>query len=115
LLRINTEVTEHAVVVRCSGRIVRGSEATALRSAVMSQNGPCTCLLIDLAEVDRIDAGGLGVLVELEQWAQSTSRTLKLVNPTGYVREVLEATRLSAVLEVSPASETPSQARGRAA
>jgi hypothetical protein len=51
-------------------------------------------LVLDLAGVDGIDAGGLGVLLGLRQWARSSSRMFKLMNVTKTVEEILELTHL---------------------
>lgn len=98
MLRTEIETSGQIAVVRCAGRIVRGEEAAALRQAVLAQDREC--ILVVLSDVTAIDAGGLGVLVELEKWAEANHRTLKLLNPTAAVREVLEATRLYSVLDV---------------
>lgn len=86
-------------VVRCSGRIVRGNAADALLRTVMSREGK-RHFQIDLTGVTAIDAGGLGVLVVIERWAGDTDRTIQLINPTSIVREALDATHLSAVLNI---------------
>ena len=88
-------------VVRCSGRILRGDGADGLLQVVMSQEK--RNLQIDLTNVDAIDGSGLGALATLEKWAAEHSRTLQVVNPTGIVREAIEATHLDCVLQV-PAS-----------
>jgi len=93
----------HMTVLRCLGRIVHGDGADALLRAVMSQDK--RHLQIDLSGVETIDASGLGVLVTLEKWAQDGNRTLQLANPSKRVREAIETTHLSAVLQVSPAVE----------
>src|SRR5207247_11328146 len=49
-------------ILRCQGRIVVGVENTILWNAVLSQTNIST-LILDLAQVDGIDAGGLGVLL----------------------------------------------------
>src|SRR5439155_21440542 len=49
-------------ILRCPGRIVVGVENTILWNAVLSQTNIST-LILDLAQVDGIDAGGLGVLL----------------------------------------------------
>ena len=85
-------------VVRCSGRIVRGDYADTLRHVVMSQEQKH--IQIDLSHVEVIDAGGLGTLVALEQWALGANRTIEFLNPTGLVREAIEATKLTSVLQI---------------
>lgn len=97
----------HTVLVRCSGRIVRGDGADELFRAVMSQAG--RDVEIDLSAVNAIDAGGLGVLAGLERWARETNRSIRLINPSRRVREALEATSLSSVLQVRPATAPKSR------
>lgn len=85
-------------VFECTGRIVFGC-ADILRSAILRQSRARTVLL-DLGAVDAIDAAGLGVLVSLRTWATETGRTIKLMNLTPRVEELLELTHLRSVLEV---------------
>ncbi|MBZ5567716.1 MAG: STAS domain-containing protein [Acidobacteriia bacterium] len=101
MLRFEIHNFPHVTVLRCSGRIVRGDGADDLLRAVMSQDK--RHLQIDLRGVETIDAGGLGVLVALEKWAKDGDRTIQLTNPSKRIREVLETTQLSSVLQVRPA------------
>ena len=56
-------------------------------------------LVLDLAQVDRIDAGGLGVLLGLREWAYSHAIRFRLMNVMNQVEHVLELTRLDRVFE----------------
>ena len=56
-------------------------------------------LVLDLAQVDRIDAGGLGVLLGLREWARSNAIRLRLMNVMNQVEQVLELTKLDRVFE----------------
>jgi anti-anti-sigma factor len=85
-------------VLRCQGRIVIGDAYAILRSAVLRQTHTKT-LILDLAQVDRIDAGGLGVLLGLREWAYSYAIRFQLMNVTDLVEHVLELTKLDRVLE----------------
>ena len=100
---LTLEIQNHPqlAVLRCSGRILRGDGADELLRAAMSQDK--RHLQIELSGVESIDAGGLGVLAALEQWAKDGDRTLELINPTQRVREALQTTKLSSVLQVWPA------------
>ena len=93
-----------AVAILClQGRIVRG-EIAALRSAVHSQSR-ISALILDLARVSTIDAGGLGVMLELREQTQSKGIDFKLMNVTKLVSGVLEITRLNSVFEVTSGAE----------
>jgi hypothetical protein len=56
-------------------------------------------LVIDLAQVEGIDAGGLGILLGLRESARSRAITFKLMNATKRVEEILEMTHLQPVFE----------------
>ena len=84
MLTIDVEKTGDVAVVRCGGRIVRGEEARMLRSAVVSEKNS-RIVVLDLSEVESLDAGGLTTLLSLHQWALSRGVQLKLVNPTHFV------------------------------
>ena len=64
MLSIRAENMGDAVVLRCVGRIVAGDPTCALRDAVMCQVGK-RLVVLDLAEVDTIDAAGLGDFIFL--------------------------------------------------
>jgi anti-anti-sigma factor len=87
-----------STVLRCHGRIVIGDAYAILRNAVLRQTHTRT-LILDLAQVDRIDAGGLGVLLGLREWACSHAIRFQLMNVTDQVEHVLELTKLDRVLE----------------
>jgi anti-anti-sigma factor len=101
VLTLEIQNHTHLAVLRCSGRIVHGDGADDLLRAAMSQDK--RHLQIDLGGVESIDAGGLGVLAALEQWAKDGNRTIELINPSMRVRQALEETKLSSVLRVWPA------------
>jgi anti-anti-sigma factor len=85
-------------IVRCVGRIVVG-ETETLRKAVLSQSRRQTVVL-DLARVDAIDGTGIGLLVFLHGWARAAGIDLRLMNPTPFVRELLEVTNLDSVFTI---------------
>jgi anti-anti-sigma factor len=58
-------------------------------------------VVIDLSDVEMLDAGGLTVLLSLQQWARSRNVQLKLVNPSHFVNEVLTRTGLDRVFDIS--------------
>jgi anti-anti-sigma factor len=93
MLNVTVQKLGDASVLRCQGRIVVGDACLILRNAVLSQ-GHSRMLVLDLARVDSIDAGGLGVLLGLRHWARSGSRMFKLMNVTKTVGEILELTHL---------------------
>jgi len=98
MLNVTVEDLNDAVVLRCTGRIVRGEE-TALLCAASRQDG--RTVVLDLGCVDATDAAGIGVLVSL----QAAGIYLRLMNPNQNVREMLRVTHLDSIFEVC---ESPS-------
>ncbi|HWY56636.1 MAG TPA: STAS domain-containing protein [Terriglobales bacterium] len=100
MLTIDVEKSGDVAVVRCVGRIVRGAEVGTLKNAVFSEND-IRIVVIDLSDVDMLDAGGLTALLSLHQWARNRNIQLKLVNPSHFVNEVLTRTGLDHVFDIS--------------
>ena len=65
MLTVKTERAGDVVVVKCAGRIVRGQEST-LRNAVLAEK-LARIIVLDLTEVESLDAGGLTLLVALHR------------------------------------------------
>jgi anti-anti-sigma factor len=100
MLTIDVEKTGDVAVVRCGGRIVRGQEVRTLRSAVVSEKAS-RIVVLDLSDVESLDAGGLTTLLSLHEWARSRGVQLKLVNPSHFVLEILTRTHLDHVFDIS--------------
>ena len=97
---INTDQIGDVAVLQCAGRMVRAQGLSLLRDAVISLSR-LRVIVLDLLEVEMLDAGGLGLLVSLHNWACENGTQLKLVNPSKLVREMLELTGLASVLHLS--------------
>ena len=93
MLSVTAKELSGAVILQCSGRLVRGEE-TILLCAAVQQHG--RAVILDLREVDAMDAAGIGVLVSL----QAAGIYLKLLNPTAQVRDLLAITQLESVFEI---------------
>ncbi len=100
MLTIDVEKTEDVAVMRCTGRLVRGEEDSKLYNAVVAQKDS-RIVVLDLSEVEALDADGLATLLSLHQWAVARGVQLKLVNPSHFVHEVLTRTRLDRVFDIS--------------
>ena len=100
MLTIEVEKTGDVALVKCAGHLVRGQEVRSLRQAVVSESHT-RILMLDLSDVEALDAGGLAALLSLRQWARERKVQLKLVNPSHFVQEVLARTRLDSVFDVS--------------
>jgi len=100
MLRIDIQRNSRTATLYCRGRIVFGMELETLRSITMSR--PESVLVIDLADVETVDASGLGLLVELQHWAVTDGRTLRFTNASEFVARLVVLTRLYSVLGIFP-------------
>jgi anti-anti-sigma factor len=104
MLTVDVERAGDVAIVRCAGRIVRGAEVSILRNAVISEKNTRT-IVLDLSELEFVDAGGLSVFVFLHNWTQDRGINLKLVHPSSFVRELLVRTGLDHIFEISNFNE----------
>ena len=103
MLKVHAKNIGTVAILCLQGQIVTG-EAAALRNAVHSQSR-ISALILDLARVSTIDAGGLGAMLELREQTQSKGIDFKIMNVTKLVSWVLEITRLNTVFEVTSEAE----------
>ena len=104
MLHVDVEDLGKSVILHCVGRIVRGEETRILCAAVRQRD---KSIVLDLSEVEAIDAAGIGALISL----LAAGIYLQLRNPGAAVREVLRVTRLDTVFEISDATETASETK----
>jgi anti-anti-sigma factor len=93
MLTVTVENLGEVTILHCVGRIVRGYE-TALLCAALRQEA--RKMVLDLTQVEAIDAAGIGALVSL----QAAGIYLKLLNPAEQVGELLRITRLDSLFEI---------------
>ncbi|MBI1941767.1 MAG: STAS domain-containing protein [Acidobacteria bacterium] len=99
MLTVTVQKFGDVAILRCQGRIVVGVGNTILRDAVLSRTD-CSTLVLDLEQVDRIDAGGLGVSLDLRARTRAKGIQLQLMNVSNRVQRVLELTHLDRVFEI---------------
>ncbi len=109
MLGLLSENCGNAVIFRCSGRIVAGEESWKLYNDVISQHGK-RVVVLDLTGVNRIDAGGLGVLVSLRGWARLAGVKLRLI-PSKAVEELLDVAGLRPLFEIRSVEAVASAAQ----
>ena len=100
MLKVHAKKLGTVAILCLQGRMVRG-ETAALRNAVRSQSA----VVLDLARVSTIDAGGLGVMLELRERTQSKGIEFKVINITRFVSRILEITHLNSVFEIASGAE----------
>jgi len=114
MLKVHARNLGNVAFLCMQGQIVN-SEKETLRKAVYSQSDVSTVVL-DLAQVSTVDAGGLGVMLELREQVQAKGISFKIMNVSKLVGQVLEVTRLDSVFEVTSGVEFfPAVSRRRSA
>jgi anti-anti-sigma factor len=114
MLKVHAKNLGNVAVLCLQGQIVNG-ETEILRNALHSLS-EVRAVILDFARVTTVDAGGLGVMLELRQQAESKGIRFELMNVTKLVSRVLEVTRLDSVFEITRGVEFfPAVSRSRAA
>ena len=96
--------------IRCNGHTVSvggikeldAANATAFRDVVcatLNKNG-FKDIEVDLSQPVFLDSWGLGVLVALRKTAESRNGSVRLLNPTPSVQQILELTRLHRLFDL---------------
>ena len=114
MLRVHIQRSGEVATLRFHGRIVNGVETATLRKAVFAQED-ASVVILDLARVIGVDAGGLGALLELREWTQSRGIEFRLVNVSKLVHQVLKITCLDTVFEISTEGDPQSAVARRRA
>jgi anti-anti-sigma factor len=107
MLKVQARNLGNVAFLCMQGQIVNG-ETEALRKAVQVHSdaqSQVSTVVLDLAQVRTVDAGGLGVMLELRQQVQAKGISFKLMNVSKLVGRVLEVTRLDSVFEVTSGVE----------
>jgi len=114
MLKVHAKNLGTVAVLCLQGRIVK-SETEMLRKTLHSLS-EVRAVILDLARVTTIDAGGLGVMLELREQAESKGIRFELMNVSRLVSRVLKVTHLDSVFEVTSGVEFfPAVSRGRQA
>jgi anti-anti-sigma factor len=98
MLKVHPVNSGTAVIFYLHGQIVNG-ETDILRNAVAFQPN-VSAVILDLAGVSIVDAGGLGAMLELREQAQSKGICFELMNLNKWVGQVLKLSRLDSVFRL---------------
>jgi anti-anti-sigma factor len=103
MLKVHTKQQGTVAVLCLQGQIVTG-ETESLRAAVSALSG-INSVILDCARVSTIDAGGLGVMLELREHAEAKGIRFTLMNLSKGVSVVLAVARLDTVFEITSGRE----------
>ena len=102
MLKVHTKRLDSVEVLCLEGKIVNGDTET-LRSAVQLVSDASE-IILDLSNVNLVDAHGLGVLLQLREQTVANGVHFELMNVKESLRKVFEITRLNTVFEIRSAS-----------
>lgn len=105
-LSLDSRQVGDIAIVRCSGRIVAGSEVESLRQRVHGFTLDCTDVVLHLGDVHFIDSSGLGTLVRLLTSLQKAGGDLKICHVPGTVHNLLKLTNLINLFDVHESEES---------
>src|SRR3974377_2251582 len=87
-------------VVRCVGRIVNGQESKTLDEALQRGLREFSRVVLTVAEIDRVDSAGMGLLVRFLWHARNRRGDLGLAAPSPFFISLLQMTKLSSVFKI---------------
>ena len=99
MLKVDAKNLETVTILSLQGEIVTG-QAEILCNVVQSLSGT-SAVILDLARVSKVDAHGLGVLLEVRGCTQSRGMRFELMNVSEPLQMLLEITRLDSVFQIT--------------
>jgi anti-sigma B factor antagonist len=100
-LTIASREVDGVTVLDLGGRITLGEGSVQLREAIRDLIGKGTKnILLNLGNVNYIDSSGLGELVSAFTTAKNQAATLKMLNLTKKVHDLLQLTKLYTVFDI---------------
>jgi anti-sigma B factor antagonist len=98
-LKLSARVINGVKIIDCNGRIVFGEEASQLRDTIKKDLAENNRIVLNLANVNYIDSGGIGTMVSLFTSARNAGGDIKLLHLTKRVGDLLQITKLITVFE----------------
>ncbi len=96
-------------LLHCRGSLLAGLATERFREIALSYSD--RVLLIDASELEKIDAAGLGVCVEVHQKAVRSGGAVIIADPMPWVKECLRLTCVDLVLNLVTLTPSPGSTR----
>jgi len=97
-LKLATEKTADAMIVRCVGRITSAT-SSVLQDTVRALIPENSRIVLDLTSVEYVDSAGLGALVSVYVSGRRGNCKIELVNLGQRIKDLLRITRLASLFE----------------
>lgn len=98
MLKVHAKKSDSAEILCLEGQIVSG-DTEVLRSAV-ELTSDASDIILDLSNVTRVDAHGLGVLLQLREQALARGTHFELINANENLSRIFEITKLNTVFQI---------------
>ena len=98
MLKVHARKSDSVEILSLEGQIING-DTEALRSA-MELAPDASEIILDLSNVNLVDAHGLGVLLQLREQTLASGIHFELINVNENLSRVFEITRLNTVFEI---------------
>ena len=101
-LELKLEILSHQgiALIRCFGRITFGREAQLLKKCVESVLSQFSICVLNLSDIQQLDARGLGTLMGCFERARSLGCLLLVGGTSAHVEDLLRITKLTHILEI---------------
>lgn len=116
-LQLKLEILSHqgVAVIRCCGRITFGREAQLLKKCVEGVLSQFSVCVLNLAEIEQLDARGLGTLMGCFERARTLGCLLVVGGTSAHVEDLLRITKLAHILEIHSSEDAALEACAQAA
>lgn len=104
-INLSTKFTDNIYLIHCAGFIVMGDEAKALEATLERCSIASAQLVLNAAEVHRLDSMGIGLIVRTMTNLRKRGGDLRLAAPSPFVADLLQKTMLDTVLQVYPTDQ----------
>jgi anti-anti-sigma factor len=104
-LSVDSRSCGKAYVIKCFGKIAAGEESQTLEAAMTRAVQGSNRLVLDVAEVTRVDSMGMGLLVRFLSRIRANGGDLRLAAPKPFFRSLLEMTKLSKIVRIYDTEE----------
>ena len=102
LLSIKSRFVGNVYVIECVGRVVLGEEVKSLEAELERGEREFTRIVLNLAEVNRLDSIAMGLLVRYAERLGKRGGGLRLAAAPTFVTKLLDMTKLSFMLPNFP-------------
>jgi anti-anti-sigma factor len=99
-LRLEARHCGKVWVLRCHGRIVIGENTVALQKTISGAALEFSRMVINLADVEKVDSSGMGMLMRFLTHARRKGGDLRVAAPARFFKELLQLTLLDSIVKV---------------